>query len=646
MCGIAGLVRWNGQPVVEDEVRRMCRMMVHRGPDEEGVFLGAFLGASIGMGMRRLSIIDLAGGQQPVSNEDGSVWVVFNGEIYNYGDLRQRLIRAGHTLRSESDTETIVHLYEDYGARCVEHLRGMFAFAIWDGRRRELLVARDRLGIKPLYYAEIDGGFAFASELKPLLQLPDVSRQLDWEALSHLFTFLATPASRSIVDGVRKLEPGRVATVSANRPLRIERYWDLHFAPNEQATEEDLVEELRDRLAEAVRLHQISDVPLGAFLSGGIDSSAVVATMAKQTPGRVKTFAIGFAEAEYDELRHARVVAERFGTEHHELVLRPDVVSIVEDLAWYLDEPFGDTSAIPTYMVSKLAAEHVTVVLTGDGGDELFAGYDKYVVEGREREYERIPAPIRRALGAFGRAMPEGMRGRRFLRHVALDGAERYLDASMMFHTEELRKLFLPDAFEQIAGANVCAAPLSYLDGIASDWISAVQYCDLNHYLPLDILTKVDRMTMAHSIEARPPLLDHELVEFAARIPARLRLRDGETKHLLKRAMRGVLPDSIIDRRKHGFAVPLAHWFRGELSGFARDLLLSDTCRRRGLFDTTYIERLLQLHERGRDIDLQLWTLMSTELWCRRVLDAPLPKTAGGQRAARARILPVVAVAS
>jgi len=641
MCGIAGLVRWDGPSVLEDEVRAMCRMMVHRGPDEEGVFLGH----GVGMGMRRLSIIDLAGGQQPVSNEDGSVWVVFNGEIYNYRELRQKLTSSGHTLRSHSDTETIVHLYEDYGARCVDHLRGMFAFAIWDTRRRQLLLARDRLGIKPLYYAEIDGGIAFASELKPILQLRDVGRSLDWEALGHLFTFLATPPSRSIVAGVQKLEPGRVATVKAGAAPRIERYWDVAFEPDERSTEEELVEELRGRLAESVRLHQISDVPLGAFLSGGIDSSAVVATMARLTPGRVKTFAIGFAESEYDELCHARAVADRFGTEHHELVLRPDVVSIAEDLAWYLDEPFGDTSAIPTYMVSKLAAEHVTVVLTGDGGDELFAGYDKYVVESRERAYDQVPSAMRQLLGAVGRRMPAGMRGRRFLRHIALDGAARYVDASMMFRADELRRLFQPGALAEIAAHEPAGAALAHLQGMGGDWLSAIQYCDLNHYLPLDILTKVDRMTMAHSIEARPPLLDHELVEFAARIPARLRLRDGQTKHLLKRAMRGILPDDIIDRRKHGFAVPLAHWFRGELSGFARDLLLSDTCRGRGLFNASYIEHLLTLHERGRDIDLQLWTLMSTELWCRRVLDVPI-QSQPLERAARQRILPAVAVAS
>jgi asparagine synthase (glutamine-hydrolysing) len=612
--------------------------MVHRGPDEEGVYLGA----GVGLGMRRLSIIDLERGQQPISNEDGSVWVVFNGEIYNHKELRRQLTRSGHTFRTASDTETIVHLYEELGARAVERLRGMFAFALWDSRRRLLLLARDRLGIKPLYYADLDDGVVFASELKPILQRPNIGRELNWEAVGHLFTFMATPSSWSIVKGVRKLEPARIATAADGRGMRIERYWDVEFQPDEHSSEDELVEQLRELLVEAVKLHQISDVPIGAFLSGGIDSSAVVATMAQLTSSRVKTFSIGFVEENYSELDHARRVAEQFGTDHHELILRPDVVQIAEDLAWYLDEPFGDTSAIPTYMVSKLASEHVTVVLTGDGGDELFAGYDKYVTEQRERRYDRVPDTIRKVLGAVGRAMPEGMAGRRLLRHFALNGSRRYLDASTLFRTDELRRVFRHEAFSRIAIHDQWARSLRELGSIGSDWVAALQYCDLQTYLPLDILTKVDRMTMAHSIEARPPLLDHRVVEFAATVPARYRLRDGTTKYLLKRAMRGVLPDGIIDRPKHGFAVPLARWFRGELAGFARDVLLSDACRQRELFEPKYVERLIRLHTSGRDLDLQLWTLLSFELWCRRVLDVPRPRMQPVARAARERILPAV----
>jgi asparagine synthase (glutamine-hydrolysing) len=626
MCGIAGIIRWNNEPVVEQEIRAMCRLMVHRGPDEEGIYVNG----GVALGMRRLSIIDLEGGQQPVFNEDGTVCVVFNGEIYNYQELRRQLVRAGHLFRTASDTETIVHLYEEYGPRCVDYLRGMFAFAIWDARHRRLMLARDRLGIKPLFYAELDGAVAFASELKPLLALTGVDRTVNWRALGHLFAFLATPASQSIVTGVRKLEPARYATAERGSSLRVERYWDVEFEPDNISSEAELVDELGALLADSVAAHEISDVPVGAFLSGGIDSSAVVATMAARRPGRpIKTFSIGFAEDGYDELAHARTVANAFGTEHYELVLRPDVVSIVEDLAWYLDEPFGDTSAIPTYMVSKLASEHVKVVLTGDGGDELFAGYDKYVVELREREYDRVPAALRGIAGAIGDAMPEGMKGRRFLRHLALDGPRRYLDASTLFRFDEMEHLFQSDAFEHVAESDPWAERLPYLQ-TGRDWMSAAQYCDLHTYLPLDILTKVDRMTMAHSIEARPPLLDHRLVEFAARVPSHLRLRDGTTKYLLKRAMRGILPNHIIDRPKQGFAVPLARWFRGELLAFARDILLSDTCRQRGFFDVGYVERLLRLNQRGRDLDLHLWTILSFEMWCRRFLDAPieLPRVA------------------
>jgi asparagine synthase (glutamine-hydrolysing) len=599
----------------------MCGAMVHRGPDDEGIWLGD----GVALGMRRLSIIDLDNGHQPISNEDGSVWIVFNGEIYNYKQLRNLLESRGHQLRTSSDTETIVHLYEDFGARCVEHLRGMFAFAVWDTRQRTMLLARDRLGIKPLYYAARNGELVFASELKPLLHYDGTDRSLSWEAVGHLFTFMATPPDQSIVRGISKLEPARVAIATANHAPRIERYWDVAFEPDESASEDVLVERLRERLHDAVVSHQVSDVPVGAFLSGGIDSSAVVALMAKPAAGRLKTFSIGFAEAGFDELAHARAVAARFGTDHYDLVLRPDVVQTVEDLTWYLDEPFGDTSAIPTYMVSKLASEHVKVVLSGDGGDELFAGYDKYVVEARERTYERLPRPLRQCAGAIGALLPHGTYGRRFLRHLALEGTRRYLDASSLFHTDEFPRLFRRSALEQLLHHDPSADALCAPGNGGSDWLSAIQYRDLNRYLPLDILTKVDRMTMAHSLEARPPLLDHPLVEFAATIPARFRLRGGTTKYLFKRAMRGWLPDGIIDRPKHGFAVPLADWFRGDLAGFARDLLLSDTCRRRGIFEPRYVDRLLRSNERGRNLDLQLWTILSFELWCRRFLDGPPP---------------------
>jgi asparagine synthase (glutamine-hydrolysing) len=621
MCGIAGIVRSDGRPVDKGELRDMCHVMVHRGPDDEGVHVGE----GIGLAMRRLSIIDLHNGHQPVANEDQSVWVVFNGEIYNYRQLRRELEGRGHRFRTSSDTETIVHLYEEFGTRAVERLRGMFAFAVWDGRLRQLLLARDRLGIKPLYYAERDGELVFASELKSILQLSHIDRTLNWEAVRHLFTFLATPATHSIVDRVKKLEPGHIAILPEGRQLHTERYWDVTFTPDTSATEQDLLRRLRHLLVDTVAAHQISDVPIGAFLSGGIDSSAVVALMAQQSSTRVKTFSVGFHEDGFGEHAYARKVAARFGTEHHEIVLDSSVVPNVEDLVWYLDEPFGDTSAIATYVVSKLAATQVKVVLTGDGGDELFAGYDKYVVEGRERRYDRVPRRLRRLTSAVSAAIPEGARGRRFLRHLGLDGPRRYLDASTLVSADELPSLFRDEAFAEMKPYDPWAASLAYLER-GNDWVSTLQYRDLHTYLPLDILTKVDRMTMAHSIEARPPLLDHHLVEFAATVPSHLRLQDGTTKYLFKRAMRGLLPADIIDRPKRGFAVPLARWFRGRLAGFARDILLSDTTRRRQYLNVDYIERLIARHMQGRDLDLQLWTTMSFELWCRQFLDNPAPR--------------------
>src|SRR5437773_1516766 len=530
MCGIAGMMSFDQQPVSLDQLQAMCAAISHRGPDEEGFYVGQ----GVGLGIRRLSIIDLKTGHQPVHNEDGTVWVVFNGEIYNFRELQMQLKNLGHTFYTATDTEAIVHLYEEYGGHCVEHLRGMFAFALWDGRRRQLLLARDRLGIKPLHYAVVGGRLLFASELKALLQVPELERELNWSAVNHVFTFLTTPPSESIIEGIRKLEPGHILIASPGKDLVTERYWEVRFEPDYRRPEEEFVEELRALLQESVRLHLVSDVPLGAFLSGGIDSSSVVATMARMTSRPVKTFSIGFHEGVYNEVEYARVVAERFGTEHHELILEPDVQKVIDDLAWYLDEPFGDPSAIPTYMVSKLAARHVTVALSGDGGDELFAGYDKYRVEARERRYRFLPAPARRLAGAIGEALPDGARGRNFLRHMALLGHERYLDASTLFRRDQKERLFRDDVFALLAQHDPWRAEALHLAAVNGRWLSALQYLEIKNYLPLDILTKVDRMSMAHSIEARVPLLDHKLVEFAATIPPDLNLRGGTTKYVFK----------------------------------------------------------------------------------------------------------------
>jgi asparagine synthase (glutamine-hydrolysing) len=617
VCGIAGIYSGNDQPIRLEELHSMCNAIAHRGPDDDGFYLTK----NVGLGMRRLSIIDLATGRQPIANEDGTIWVVFNGEIYNYKELRKGLEERGHCLATTTDTEIIVHLYEEEGEDCVQQLRGMFAFALWDDRRKKLLLARDRLGIKPLYYAEVGGRLVFASELKAILQLPEVERQLNWGSVNYLFTFLSTPATESIIQEVQKLESGHTLVTGPGMERQIRRYWDVHFEPDREHSEEYFVERLQDLLEESVALHMVSDVPVGAFLSGGIDSASVVATMALLSPARVKTFSIGFTEADYSELKFARMVAKQFSTEHYELVLEPNVLDIVEDLAVCLDEPFGDSSAIPTYMVSKLASQYVKVVLSGDGGDELFAGYDKYKVEEKERNYTRVPASIRKLLGTGAAILPEGMKGRNFLRHLSLPNNERYVDSVSLFQPQQKQNLFQDEAYQMLSTSDPGRIVNELLLKPSGNWLSKLQFLDFRRYLPLDILTKVDRMSMACSLEVRPPLLDHKLVEFAATIPPELLLHNQEGKYIFRAAMKGILPEQILHRPKQGFAIPLGRWFRGKLDSFVRDLLLSQSSRNRGIFRPAYIEKLLSLHKKGRDMDLQLWTLISFELWCRKFLD-------------------------
>ena len=617
MCGIAGIVAQRDQPVLAEELHAMCAALVSRGPDDEG----AFVGHRAGLAMRRLSIIDLETGHQPVSNEDGSIWVVLNGEIYNYRQLRNELERRGHQFATSTDTEVIVHLYEERGDDCVHALRGMFAFAIWDERRQRLMLARDRIGIKPLYYGTVAGRFIFASELKAVLQLPEVERRLNWQAVAHLLAYATTPSNESIVEGIRKLEPGHRLWLEPDKEPVVERYWELRFLPDPQRSEEDTIEELRAKFRESVRYHLVSDVPVGAFLSGGIDSSAVVASMAMMATGRIKTFSIGFREQEFNELPYARLVAKRFGTDHHELVLEPDILDLLDHFAWDLDEPFGDASAIPTYMVSRLASQQVKVVLSGDGGDELFGGYDSYVTEGRDRWARFLPATIRTLLAGVSGLLPEDARGKQFLEYLSKPDGERYLFANTLFRSGHQRELLTGEAREQVAAAQPERPRLDRFLGWKGHWLSALQDHDFRYYLPLDILTKVDRMSMAHSLEARVPLLDHSFVEFAATIPADWKWHQGRTKHIFIKSLRGLLPDEILDRSKKGFGVPLNRWFRGPLRPLVRELLLSDSCRKRGIFNEAYLNRLITRQEQGRSLDFHMWTLMSFELWCRTFLD-------------------------
>jgi asparagine synthase (glutamine-hydrolysing) len=619
MCGIAGIARIEGPAPSLDELQSMVESLVHRGPDAEGLYVGG----DVAMGMRRLAIIDVDSGAQPIRNEDGTIWTVFNGEIYNHRALRESLEKRGHAFYTASDTETIVHLYEEFGPRCVERLRGMFALAIWDTRRRRLILARDRVGIKPLYYTLVRGRLLFASEIKALLALPEVPREIDGGALAHLLGFLTTPSDRAILSGIRKLEPGTLLVAGPSHAPHVERYWSLRLEPDYSKPVTYFEDGLRAHLDESVRLHLESDVPVGAFLSGGVDSSSIVATMSRFATDRIKTFSIGFKESTHDESAYARLVAERFGTEHHERIVQPrDVFSILEDLVWHLDEPFADSSAIPTYIVCRLAAEHVKVVLSGDGGDEAFAGYDRYLVEQRERRCAKLPRWFRRALAIAGAHMPDGMRGRNLLRHVSLDDTERYLDAGTLFRRAEQLAMLTPTFSELTLASDPWADAAAILEARDGHWLTALQRLDFERYLPLDILTKVDRMSMAHSLEARVPLLDHRLLEFAATIPPEFLLDGDQTKIVLKRALHGTLPDAILTRPKQGFAVPLGTWFRGPLRGWVRDILLSQRARERGVFDPAYVKRLLERHDHGRELDLHVWTLVVFELWCRSFLDA------------------------
>jgi asparagine synthase (glutamine-hydrolysing) len=608
MCGIAGVYETThrGSDGAAG-VRRMTGALAHRGPDAEGFLIDG----PLALGVRRLSIIDLKTGHQPLANEDKSIWVVFNGEIYNYRELTEVLLARGHRFATASDTEVLVHLYEEYGEHCVRWLRGMFAFAIWDQRERSLFLARDRLGIKPLYYADTPWGLAFASELKAIALCPWVSRAVSPDALFAYLQYGYVPDPLTICEGVRKLPPGHTLTVAEGRAGAPRRYWDpARFFRNGSAParEEEAAEALWARLESAVRSHLVSDVPVGAFLSGGIDSSTVVAIMAQEASGPIQTFSVGFREAGYNELPYARRVAEFFGTEHHELVVEADDLAVLEDVLSALDEPFADPSAIPTYLVSQLARQHVTVVLSGDGGDELFAGYDRYLVDHRRRYFGMfgdagLGGPLRRASDA----LPEGTPGKNYLYNLSLPRMERYLDTISLFPARAISNLLEPELIRSAPSLDAARAA-----GEGLDPLSRLQDFDLRTYLPGDILTKVDRMSMANSLEARVPLLDHPLVEFACGVPARLRLRSGQTKYLLKRALTGRVPEEIVTRPKQGFAVPLESWFSDRLSGFFRDQL-GDASRLASVgFRLASVRALLELHERKRRPDhcRQLWGLV------------------------------------
>jgi asparagine synthase (glutamine-hydrolysing) len=625
MCGIAGIATTEpGARQDVETIRLMCDAVIHRGPDDEGFYFGD--GASLGM--RRLSIIDLSGGHQPIHNEDRNVWVVCNGEIYNFPELRSELQSRGHTFYTRSDTEVIVHLYEELGADCVRKLRGMFAIALWDERRKTLLLARDRLGKKPLHYAIDRGRLFFGSEVKSLLAVAPGLADIDNEALLSYFQFGYIPDPLTAFKLIRKLPPGHLFEFEAGQ-MRLRSYWDLPtYGTFDPASEQECLDDLERRLAEAVRIRLISDVPLGALLSGGVDSSTIVALMARANAGPVKTFSIGFPNDDFSEVAHARAVAERFATNHHELIVEADFGETLDKLTHMLEEPFADSSVLPTYHVSRLARQHVTVALSGDGGDELYAGYDRYQINLRRRVFEKIPTWLGRAYRNYAYPhLPQNTRGRKFAYNVSLGTRDRYIDSISFFPPNQRERSIFSSEFLDFAGGRPYPGELfrNYYDRApARDDLSRMQYLDTKTYLPADVLTKVDRMSMATSLEVRCPLLDHEFVEWSASLAPRWKLRMGQSKYALKKlAERLGVPARTIHRPKQGFAMPLVHWFRKELkSGIAQILLEPRSCAR-GYFNPVGVRTLLEDHWRGRrDNSGSLWILLMFELWHRNYLDS------------------------
>jgi asparagine synthase (glutamine-hydrolysing) len=631
MCGISGIYNIKSrQPVSNRLLKAMTDTLVHRGPDDEGFYVSG----TLGLGHRRLSIIDLEGGHQPLANEDETVWVVFNGEIYNFTELHGDLVKKGHTFKTKSDTEVIVHLYEEEGEKCFQKLRGMFAIAIWDGRSRKLVLARDRVGKKPLFYFYDGSRIAFASEMKAILKVPGVPREIDPEAVSDYFSFLYIPAPKSIFKHILKVLPGHYIVASENGIRDIE-YWDISFGQTLSFTENEWSERLLDAYREAVRLRLISDVPLGAFLSGGVDSSSVVALMAELINDPVTTCAIGFEEKEFNELVYARETAARFGTNHHEQIVLPDAAGILEKLVWHYDEPFADSSAIPTYYVSKAAREHVTVALSGDGGDENFAGYRRYYFDQRENMARALlPEFIRNPVFAtLARLYPKAdwapriFRGKATFENLARSPIEAYFRSVSALKTELKAQILHEDLQRDLDGYDPLDLFRYYYERAQTDDpLSRIQYVDIKTYLPDDILVKVDRASMANSLEVRAPILDHKLMELAATMPSSVKLRGMNGKYIFKKAVGKVLPQSVLQRKKMGFAVPLAQWFRNELKDFAHGVIF--TSRGDTLLNGTSAKHVWQEHQSGlRNRSTELWTILMFRLWERQFLTGAASET-------------------
>lgn len=608
-------------------VEKMNRAILHRGPDDDGFYFNE----NVGLGMRRLAIIDIAHGKQPIHNADKTTWLVFNGEIYNYQELRADLEKRGHELYTNSDTEAIVHLYDEYGTDCLQYLRGMFAFAIWDERKKELFVARDRVGKKPLLYShQTNGDLIFGSEFQALLEHPDISREVDPKAIDAYLSYLCVPAPLTAYKQVRKLEPGHWLKWK-DGAIETRRYWQPDFSNKIKISEDEAIEETTRILRESTKLRMISEVPLGAFLSGGVDSSVVVALMAQESSQPVKTFSIGFEEQDFSELKYARIVANHVGAEYNEFIVRPNALDVLPTLVEHYGEPYADSSAIPTYYVAKETRQHVTVALNGDGGDESFAGYERYAAMGLAETYRKIPGVLRKALieapaGLLPTSELKRSRVRdakRFLAAAKLPRNERYLRWMSTFDRDAKRGLYTDEFTARLGTADAG----QFLD----EWfakangmsiLDANLLVDQMTYLPNDLLVKVDIATMANSLEGRSPFLDHKVIEFAASLPSSLKMGRFETKSLLKKVAARLVPKEVIYRKKMGFGVPVGNWFRGEMKGFVRESLLSDKSLNRGIVKSEILRRYVDEHTSGeRDHAFQIWTLLMLELWFQRFID-------------------------
>ncbi len=627
MCGIVGFVNSDKTPVNLSVLERMNQAIIHRGPDEDGFYVKD----NVGLAMRRLSIIDLSGGQQPIFNHDKTKAIVFNGEIYNFQELRADLEKRGHHFYTHSDTEVIIHLYDEYGFDCVQHLRGMFAFAIWDDIEKSLFIARDRIGKKPLLYSkQPNGDLVFGSEFKALLQHPSITKEVDYEAIHHYLSYLCVPAPLTAFKQIRKLEPAHWL-LWKNGQIKTKRYWLPDFHTKIKISEKEAEEETLRLLREATKMRMISEVPLGAFLSGGVDSSTVVALMAEQSDQPVKTFSIGFEEEDFSELKYAKIVANHIGAEHHEFIVKPNAIEILPKLVEHYGEPYADSSAIPTYYVSLETRKHVTVALNGDGGDESFAGYERYLAMRLSEKYHKIPSLLRKSLiesavNLFPTSEIKRSRARdlkRFINAASLPKVERYFRWVSAIDRGSKESLYTEDFKNQVKSADSAKFLQQWFDKSNGNGIvDATMFTDQMTYLPNDLLVKVDIASMANSLEARSPLLDHKVIEFAASLPESIKLKGAENKSLLKKVASRLVPKEVLYRKKMGFGIPLTHWLRGELKDYMRDNLLSEKFAKRGIIKPDVVEKLVNEHiDSEKDNVWQLWTLLMLELWFQKFID-------------------------